>query len=99
MPDVDGAMSILLMFILRRLHELGGVKTFDLGFVPLAKLDSPLAAIAKRLAGRRFSVAGLEQFKNKFDPDWQPNYIAYDGDLVDLALVLANLEAALKVQD
>jgi lysylphosphatidylglycerol synthetase-like protein (DUF2156 family) len=96
-PDVDGAMAALLLYVLQAMYERGRVQTFDLGFVPLAKLDTGLANIARRLAASRFAAGGLEQFKAKFRPDWQPNYIAYDGDMLDLLVVLAALENVLKV--
>jgi phosphatidylglycerol lysyltransferase len=100
LPDVDGAMPVLIMHLITRLYQSGSVQTFDLGFVPLAKVDSTIATLARRLTQSRFSAAGLEQFKDKFRPNWQTNYIAYDGersDIVDLAIVLANLENALKL--
>jgi lysylphosphatidylglycerol synthetase-like protein (DUF2156 family) len=87
---------VLLRHVLNHWHEQQSAKTFDLGFVPLAKLDSTLANIARRLAASRFAAAGLEQFKGKFQPAWQPNYIAYDGDMLDLVVVVAALESALK---
>lgn len=67
-------------------------KIFDLGFVPFAKSKGPLLAVAKALSSDRFSSKGLEQFKNKFNPDWRPNYMAYDGDLADLAVIALNIE-------
>lgn len=98
LPDIDGAMPVLIMHIVNHLHQAGSSLTFDLGFVPLAKVESPLASLARRLTQSRFSAAGLEQFKGKFRPDWQPNYVAYDGGFVDFALLVANLENALKVE-
>jgi len=96
MPDQDGAMPSLLLHIIEALA--GSAKqTFDLGFVPLAGIDNELVRLTKRLSRHRFSSAGLEQFKNKFRPEWQPNYIAYDGDLLDLARIARNLERLFKV--
>jgi phosphatidylglycerol lysyltransferase len=102
LPDVDGAMPVLIMHLITRLYQSGAATTFDLGFVPLAKVDSTIATLARRLTQSRFSAAGLEQFKGKFRPQWQTNYTAYDGertDIVDLAIVLANLENALKITE
>jgi phosphatidylglycerol lysyltransferase len=71
-------------------------KIFDLGFVPFAKARGPLLTIAKSISSDRFSSKGLEQFKNKFDPDWQPNYLVYEGDITDLAIIALNIEKALE---
>ncbi len=68
------------------------VKTFDLGFVPFAKAKGPLLTIAKAFSRDRFSSRGLEQFKNKFNPNWRPNYMAYDGDLAHLAIIALSIE-------
>lgn len=97
LPGEDGAMPVLLSRLIEQLHE-EGYGTFDLGFVPLAGLESNLARLARLLGANRFSAAGLEQFKNKFQPDWQPNYIAYDGDVIDLARIAANLERLFAVK-
>ena len=97
-PDVDGAMPSLLANMLFHLHEEGRYRKFDLGFVPLAQMDNNLAKLARTLGNNRFSAAGLEQFKNKFAPDWQPDYLAYDGDLVDLTALLARLEKVMKAE-
>jgi phosphatidylglycerol lysyltransferase len=91
MPDAEGAMPSLLMHIILGLDP-AATPTFDLGFVPLARVDSDLARLARRLSRGRFAASGLEQFKNKFRPDWRPVYVAYDGDLLDLARVASNLE-------
>jgi len=95
-PDADGAMPSLLMHVIANL-EGSEFKTFDLGFVPLAKLEGELAKLVRRIGRSRFSAAGLEQFKNKFDPSWHPDYIAYDGDLIDLARIATSLERLFKV--
>jgi len=97
-PDVNGAMPVLIAHILAGLSEAGQFNTFDLGFVPLAKVENVVAKIARRLAVGRFSAAGLEQFKDKFRPEWQPQFLAYDGDLVDLAALFTRLQKAMKVE-
>lgn len=96
MPGIDGAMPALLAHVLFQIHEDGAYTAFDLGFVPLAQMDNNLTKLARTLGNNRFSAAGLEQFKNKFAPDWQHNYLAYDGDLVDLTALLARLEKVMK---
>lgn len=91
LPHMDGAMPALLQHVIES-SDRKRYRTFDLGFVPLAGLDNNMAKIARRLGASRFSAGGLEQFKNKFRPDWQEYYLAYDGDLIDLARIVANLE-------
>lgn len=84
-PGTDGAMSVLISHALQQLQSEGIYTYFDLGFVPLANIDSAPAKTITKLLAKRFSAEGLSQFKNKFDPHWQRNYLAYDGDVVDLA--------------
>lgn len=96
LPEHDGTMPYLLARLIQSLYEEDELARFDLGFVPLAKVDTQLATVARRLAARRFSSQGLEQFKGKFDPVWQSDYIAYDGDLLDLARIATGLETALR---
>jgi phosphatidylglycerol lysyltransferase len=92
MPDAPHAMSALLMYMLMQLHEQGRYTHFDLGFVPLAQMPGKLPVAALTLSIMHFSAAGLERFKNKFKPNWQANYLAYDGDLADLVFMGLNLE-------
>lgn len=98
-PDAQDPMPYLLLKSIEKLKEKGQFKYFDLGFVPFAKARGPILTIARTLSSGRFSARGLEQFKNKFDPKWQPIYMAYDGDLADLALVAANLERAMELSE
>lgn len=95
-PEYDNAIPYLLSEFIAKLHAEGIYQQFDLGFVPLANIDSAPARIARIVAANRFSASGLEQFKNKFEPDWHKNYIAYTGDLGDLAIVALSLEDALR---
>jgi phosphatidylglycerol lysyltransferase len=96
--SASGAMSYLLYKTIEWLSEnQSSAKIFDLGFVPFAKTEGPLLRIAKTMSANRFSSKGLEQFKNKFEPDWQPNYMAYDGDVIDLASVALGLERVMTI--
>jgi lysylphosphatidylglycerol synthetase-like protein (DUF2156 family) len=97
LPEADDAMPYLLCQTIARLAE-EGYRLFDLGFVPFAATEDTVIKVVKALSTGRFSVRGLEQFKNKFDPDWQPNYLAYDGDIADLALITINLEGAMALE-
>lgn len=93
LPEANNAMPYLLY---QAIASNPDIELFDLGFVPFARARGPLLAIAKTFSAGRFSARGLEQFKNKFKPDWQPNYLAYEGDLADLALIALNIEKAME---
>lgn len=95
-PEYHNTMPPLLAYMISQLAKTGQYKTFDLGFAPLADMQSVGAKLTKLITSSRFSAAGLEQFKNKFDPHWQKNYIAYAGDLTDLAAIALALEEAMK---
>lgn len=99
LPDANNAMSYLLYKTIENAaaDTSSDYRFFDLGFVPFAKASGALLAIARTLSNGRFSSRGLEQFKNKFKPQWQPYYLAYEGDLADLAQIALNLEKAMDV--
>ncbi len=102
-PGVSGvAMHYLLMETIG--YAAGqGSKTFNLGLSPLSKLDEKdeknlnerILSIVKQLGGRYYSFAGLEQFKGKFVPSWDPRFIVYQRGtrLLNVALALNNVVA------
>lgn len=75
-----------------------GVAWFNLGMAPLAGLDEhPMAPMWNRAGaflfrhGEHFyNFQGLRSYKQKFDPVWQPKYIASPGGLA-VASVLTSL--------
>ena len=77
-----------------------GYQWFALGMAPLSGFEnSPVAPLWSRLASfiyahgeRIYRFQGLRAFKEKFDPVWQPRYLAYPGGL-RLPLVLADVSA------
>jgi phosphatidylglycerol lysyltransferase len=96
------AMHFLFLETLKSLHEQGA-KTLNLGLAPLSKLEENadstperLLSVIKRLGGRYYSFSGLEQFKGKFEPSWEPTYLVYFGPiakLVPIGLALNSLMA------
>jgi phosphatidylglycerol lysyltransferase len=66
-----------------------GFRWFNLGMAPLSGLeDRRLAPFWHRLGtfvfrhGEHFcNFQGLRQYKEKFDPYWEPRYLAYPGRL------------------
>jgi phosphatidylglycerol lysyltransferase len=95
--DANNAMPYLLLKMIESVSRPGSeYEYFDCGFVPFAQANDPILRIAKAASAGRFSAKGLEQFKNKFNPDWQPNYMAYEGDLADLASIALNLEQVME---
>ncbi|HVN70972.1 MAG TPA: bifunctional lysylphosphatidylglycerol flippase/synthetase MprF [Desulfomonilia bacterium] len=71
---------------------------FNLGMAPLAGLsDKSLASMWNRIGGFLFkhvenfyNFQGLRQYKEKFQPQWQPRYLASPTTL-SLPIVLANI--------
>lgn len=99
LPESNNAMPFLLATTITGISAEGKYRYFDLGFVPLANMDTLLSKIAKFAGAGRFSAAGLEQFKNKFDPEWHKCFIAYDGDVADLAIIGLTIEDVMKPID
>lgn len=101
LPDYGHAMPALLANTIIKLREEGGKREFDLGFVPLAspaaRTEQIIKVLGQLLMSEAVSAQGLEQFKNKFAPAWTNNYIAFDGDWIDLLHISRQLDNLLKV--
>jgi phosphatidylglycerol lysyltransferase len=77
-----------------------GYRQFNLGMAPLSGLQNrtlaPLWSRAGALLYRHgehfYNFRGLRQYKEKFDPDWEPRYLVSPGGLA-LPRVLANTAA------
>jgi phosphatidylglycerol lysyltransferase len=77
-----------------------GYQWFALGMAPLSGFEkSPIAPLWNRLASflykhgeAVYNFQGLRAFKEKFDPVWEPRYLAYPGGL-RLPHVLADVSA------
>ena len=77
-----------------------GYRTFNLGMAPLASVGEHRGArIGERLAGLLFrrgdhwyNFQGVRFYKQKFDPEWVPRYMAYQSG-VEWPVALANVSA------
>jgi phosphatidylglycerol lysyltransferase len=66
-----------------------GYQWFSLGMAPLSGFEHhPLAPLWNRLGALLFrhgehfyNFRGLREFKSKFDPEWEPRYLAAPGGL------------------
>jgi phosphatidylglycerol lysyltransferase len=95
----NGVMDGLLAWILVWAKQ-EGYQWFNLGMAPLSGLEasavSPLWVRVGRFVyghGEAFyNFQGLRAYKSKFDPVWEPRYLAYPGGLA-LPRVLADVSA------
>jgi phosphatidylglycerol lysyltransferase len=77
-----------------------GYRWFALGMAPLSGFEtSPLASLWNRLGAflyehgeAIYNFQGLRAYKEKFDPTWQPHYLAYPGGL-RLPRIMADVTA------
>jgi phosphatidylglycerol lysyltransferase len=77
-----------------------GYRAFTLGMAPLSGFqDSPVASLWNRLgsflyehADAVYNFQGLRAYKEKFDPIWEPRYLAYPGGL-RLPRIMADVSA------
>jgi phosphatidylglycerol lysyltransferase len=97
-PDAPaGTMDFLFIELLRWSHQQG-YQWFNLGMAPLAGLTNRrLAPLWNRFGalvfgrGERFyNFQGLKHYKDKFDPEWEPRYMAVPGGIA-LPMILANV--------
>jgi phosphatidylglycerol lysyltransferase len=74
-----------------------GYTWFNLGMAPLSGMERhPLAPLWHKIGNRIFrfgqefyNFEGLYQYKDKFDPDWQPRYLAAPAGLSTASVLLA----------
>lgn len=101
MRHVNDASPYAMEFLFTKLAlhlKHAGFSGLSLGMAPLSGLaPTPLAGNWHRLAhllwrfgGRLYNFRGLRSFKSKFNPDWQPRYLAASGSLGPF-LALADL--------
>jgi len=77
-----------------------GYRTFNLGMAPLSGLENRalgtmwnrFGSLTYRFGENFYNFQGLRQYKEKFDPTWEPMYIASPGGLA-LPRILTNLAA------
>lgn len=101
MRHVTSASAYAMEYLFTRLAlhlKQAGFARLSLGMAPLSGLTpTPLARtwhrighLLWRFGGRLYNFRGLRSFKSKFDPDWQPRYLAASG-LLGPFLTLASL--------
>lgn len=92
-----GVMEFLLIELMIWARD-NGYRRFNLGMAPLSGIENrSLAPLWNRIGALLFSrgepfynFQGLRQYKEKFDPVWEPRYLASPGGLV-LPRILANV--------
>ena len=94
-----GVMEALFVHVLAWGKEQG-YTWFGLGMAPLSGFEtSPLAPLWTRLGSflyqhgeKLYNFQGLRAYKDKFNPTWEPHYLAYPGGLA-LPRILADVAA------
>jgi phosphatidylglycerol lysyltransferase len=98
-PDGPSVMDFLVLSTLLY-GKNEGYRTFNLGMAPLASVgEHRRARLGERLAGLLFrrgdhwyNFQGVRLYKQKFDPEWVPRYMAYQS-AVEWPVALANVSA------
>jgi phosphatidylglycerol lysyltransferase len=98
-PDAPkGSMDFLFVKIMEHLRD-GGFREFNLGMAPLSGMAQREAAPAWDRIGsvifehgeRFYNFKGLKAFKSKFQPRWEPRYLAVSGIGPAVAMMDATL--------
>jgi len=98
LPSAPSGIMEYLFIQLMLWGQQEGYQWFDLGMAPLSGLeDHALAPLWNRLGalvfrhGEHFyNFQGLRQYKEKFNPEWTPRYLASPGGLA-LPRILTNI--------
>lgn len=98
LPDAPNSVIEYLFIQLMLWGKQEGYKWFNLGMAPLSGLEEhALAPLWNRLGslvfrhGEHFyNFQGLRRYKEKFDPEWEPKYLASPGGL-KLPRILTNI--------
>lgn len=99
-PGAPSGMMDYLFLELMQWGKAEGYQQFNLGMAPMSGLEnrtlaplwSKAGALLYRFGEHFYNFRGLRNYKEKFDPEWQPRYIASPGGLA-LPRILANVAA------
>ncbi|HSY47320.1 MAG TPA: bifunctional lysylphosphatidylglycerol flippase/synthetase MprF [Thermoanaerobaculia bacterium] len=100
LPDAPaGVMDYMFVNLLLQAKEQG-YHWFNLGMAPLSGLENRalgtlwnrVGALAYRFGENFYNFQGVRQYKEKFDPVWEPMYLASPGGFA-LPRILTNLTA------
>lgn len=97
-PEGPSGLMDFLFVELMQWAKQQGYRWFNLGMAPLAGLTSrrqaPLwnrfGALVFGRGERFYNFRGLQRYKDKFDPEWEPRYMAVPGGIA-LPMILANV--------
>lgn len=98
-PEGPSVMDFLLLSIMLQ-GKAAGFRTFNLGMAPLASVGQQrgahrrerLASLIFRRGEHWYNFQGVRFYKEKFDPDWVPRYLAYEAAW-EWPVALANVSA------
>ncbi|MGK9252027.1 bifunctional lysylphosphatidylglycerol flippase/synthetase MprF [Paenibacillus humicus] len=101
MRHLPGALNGVMDLLFIRLLEwckAEGFERFNLGMAPLASVggssksfrEEKLARLVFQYGGHWYGFQGLRRYKEKFDPAWEPRYLAYP-EGASLPLLLLDL--------
>lgn len=87
LPDTHPGMMVFLFVRIMEHMKARGFRTLNLGMAPLAGLSTHSKAPLWNHLGDRifnsdvshYNFRGVQLFKSKFDPQWQPRYLAVSG--------------------
>ena len=97
-PDSPSGSMDFLFIALMRWARQEGYRWFNLGMAPMAGMtnrrQAPLwnrfGALVFGRGERFYNFRGLKRYKDKFDPEWEPRYLAVPGGIA-LPMILANV--------
>ncbi len=100
LPDAPPSTMDFMLIRLMLHYQAEGVARFGLGMAPLAGMAQHDRAPTWQQMGRLFfehgerfyNFQGVRRFKEKFDPVWEPRYLAAPGGLAPL-MALADIAA------
>jgi phosphatidylglycerol lysyltransferase len=100
LPDAPAGVMDYMFISLILWGQQQGYRWFNLGMAPLSGLEnralgtlwSRVGSLAYRFGENFYNFQGLRQYKEKFDPEWEPMYLASPGGLA-LPRILTNLAA------
>jgi phosphatidylglycerol lysyltransferase len=98
LPDGPAGIMDYLFVELMQWAKAEGYRWFNLGMAPLAGLhnrrQAPLwnrfGALVFGRGERFYNFRGLQRYKDKFDPEWEPRYMAVPGGIA-LPMILTNV--------